>query len=304
MTKRGALLFPLRGRQRQAAVRIARALAHAVDHDLVPRTIYSPIPTVPDPASPEWQRRSALTGIEIDTSAQLAWLERELAPYFPELEPTLAPLLQRGEFNWRNGYFQGLDVAVLFAMLRHLKPQRLIEVGSGFSTRVAVAAAAANAREGHPLALTSIDPEPRADLASGLGPDHAHERRRATDVPLARFLELAAGDVLFIDSSHTVKRGSEVNYLVLEVLPRLASGVVVHFHDIFFPEDYPRAWFERGTYLSEQYLVQAYLAENRRWDVVFAAHAVARDHAARLGVAAPWFDPWDVGQESLWIRRR
>jgi predicted O-methyltransferase YrrM len=193
---------------------------------------------------------------------------------------------------------------VLFAILRQLKPRRLLEVGSGFSTRVSAAAAAANAREGQPLAITSIDPDPRADLASVLSHGHSHERVSATEVPIERFLELAAGDVLFIDSSHTVKRGSEVNYLVLEVLPRLASGVVVHFHDIFFPEDYPRVWFERGVCLSEQYLVQAYLAENRGWEVVFAAHAVARDQAARLRAAVGWFDPAEVGQESLWIRRR
>jgi predicted O-methyltransferase YrrM len=287
------------------AARIMRALAEALGYDVVRRTIYSPIPVFPDPTSPEWQNRSALSGIEIDTAAQLAWLERELAPHFPEIEPALAPFIQRREFSRWNGYFQGLDLAVLFAMLRHLKPHRLIEVGSGFSTRVAAAAAAANAREGRPLVVTSIDPEPRTDLAPVLRHHHhSHERIRANEVPVTRFLELAAGDVLFIDSSHTVKRGSEVNYLVLEILPRLRSGVVVHFHDIFLPEDYPRAWFERGTYLSEQYLVQAYLAENRRWEVVFAAHAVARDHAARLLAAVRWFDPSAVGQESLWIRRR
>lgn len=289
---------------KRAATTLLRAAADALGYDVVRRTCHSPIPAPPDTAFPDGQPCTELAGIEIDTAAQLAWLERELAPYFTEVDPALAPLVERGRFVHRNGYFQGLDAAVLFAILRHLKPKRVIEIGSGFSTLIAAAAAAANRREGHDTALLSIDPEPRVDLAAGLDGAHVHERASAADVPVARFLDLGRGDVLFVDSSHIVKRGSEVNHLILEVLPRLASGVLVHFHDVFLPEDYPRSWFERGTYLNEQYLVQAYLAENPAWEVVFAAHAVAREHGARLRALLARFDPSDVGQESLWIRRR
>lgn len=296
-------LSSLRAGPRRAAKHVLHAAAEALGYDVVRRTPYSPIPARLDRATPDGQPCTSLAGIQLDAAAQLAWLDRDLTPYFPEVEAALAPFVERGEFDFRNGYFQGLDVAVLFAMLRHLKPRRVIEVGSGFSTRVMLAAAAANARNGRPLALTSIDPEPRIDLHVAPGNGHVHERSSATAVPVARFLELAAGDVLFIDSSHTVKRGGEVNYLVLEVLPRLGSGVVVHFHDIFLPQDYPRAWFESGTYLSEQYLVQAYLADNRAWEILFATHAVAQIHAAELRATTKWFDPSDIGQESFWIRR-
>jgi hypothetical protein len=126
----------------------------------------------------------------------------------------------------------------------------------------------------------------------------------ATTVPLEQFMSLEADDILFVDTSHTVKLGSEVNFVVLEVLPRLRSGVLVHFHDIFLPYEYPRAWFARGTYLAEQYLLHAFLIGNKMYEVVLAAHALARRHRQELEQIVPSVAAVRYGPAAFWLRRR
>jgi predicted O-methyltransferase YrrM len=290
-----------RWRLRQLLRPAFRRVAEALGFDVVERNPYSPVPDVPPEDSPEWSRRASLVGLDFDEEAQFAWLEDELAPFLGEFAAALPDAKRELGFEPRNGYFQGVDAALLYSAVRWLKPKRLIEVGCGHSTMLAAAAARRNAAEGAPCQLTAIDPEPRTALVAA----HARlERRPATEMPLARFLELEPGDLLFIDSSHTVKRGSDVNYLVLEVLPRLAAGIVVHFHDIFLPLDYPRAWFARGTFLAEQYLVHAFLLGNRDWEIRCAARALAERNPDRL---RPWLavhEPGSAGPSSLWLRRK
>jgi hypothetical protein len=109
---------------------------------------------------------------------------------------------------------------------------------------------------------------------------------------------------LFIDSSHTVKRGSEVNFLVLEVLPRLPDGVFVHFHDIFLPYDYPQKWLRRGTFLAEQYLVHAFLIGNPDFEVLLATHSLFRGRGDELCAALPPLPTGMLAPASLWLRRR
>ncbi|MFH1178070.1 MAG: class I SAM-dependent methyltransferase [Acidobacteriota bacterium] len=289
---------------RQGAQGLTRRIASQLDLDLVRKTPYSPVPTVPPPSSPEWERASPLAGITLDPAAQLGWLEATLAPHLAELCSRVAPPDGDLRLDLRNGYYQLVDAALLWAMVRHFRPRRLLELGAGFSTLISAAACAANAREDDAVELVSVDPEPRIGLAPVLPGLTRLERRSAAELPLDRFLALEANDILFIDTTHTVKRGSEVNYLVLEVLPCLRAGVVVHFHDIFLPYEYPREWFAAGTYLAEQYLLQAFLIENDTYEILFAAHAVSRALPARLAKVIPLFDPTTVGQEAFWMRRR
>jgi hypothetical protein len=111
--------------------------------------------------------------------------------------------------------------------------------------------------------------------------------------------------VLFVDTSHVVKRGGEVNRIVLGVLPRLRTGVLVHFHDVFLPYDYPRLFFELGGHFSEQYLLAALLSGSEDWEVVIAAQALWRDRREALVEAIPTLrDPGPVGPSSFWLRRR
>jgi Methyltransferase domain len=126
---------------------------------------------------------------------------------------------------------------------------------------------------------------------------------RAQDVPASTFASLAARDVLFVDTTHTVKVGSDVNHIVLDVLPRLAPGVVVHFHDIFLPYEYPRRWLEDfGLYWSEQYLLQAFLALNPDFEVLVAVTALLRERGDAFAALLP-DGATRGGGAAFWIRR-
>ena len=121
---------------------------------------------------------------------------------------------------------------------------------------------------------------------------------------MSTFTELAAGDVLFIDSTHIVRTGGDVVFEFLEVLPRLAPGVVVHIHDIFLPDEYPRAWLkENAMFFNEQYLLQAFLCHNDRYEIVWTSSYMARRYPDRLREAFPSFATgrWPGGA-SFWIR--
>jgi predicted O-methyltransferase YrrM len=284
--------------------RAFRAVAERLGFDVVSHSIYSPIPAVEPKNDPVWSKpQTTLAGIELDLEAQLAFVERELARFVPELSAPDDPPAGGG-FHHRNVWYRALDAELLYALLRHLKPRRLLELGSGYSTLVAAQAARANAGEGRPLDVTSIDAAPREALLRGIDDVVRLERGRAEELPLARFGELERGDVLFVDTSHTVKHGSEVNWLVLEVLPRLAPGVVVHFHDVFLPYAYPRKWLVDEMMLAEQYLIQAFLTGNRDWRVLVAAHALARAEPDRLARTFPSLGRTpSAGPGAFWLER-
>ncbi len=203
--------------------------------------------------------------------------------------------------------FRELDAAVYYALLRQLGPRRVLEIGSGHSTRVACTALARNQRDGRPGKVTCIEPYPSAMLTSGELPVELI-RRNVEDVDLALFRSLAPGDVLFIDSTHTVKYNSDVCREVLDILPSLASGVFVHFHDIFFPYDYPPEWLiDRRTAWNEQYLVEAFMAYNSRFEVVYANHLMSTDYPEIAAQLWPDVVRWETPNHragSFWIRKR
>jgi predicted O-methyltransferase YrrM len=271
-------------------------------YDFVRRGMYSPVPGVPPPAWEGWHRRQPLCGVRFDLDRQVRYLERELAPYLHEFRPP-AVASEAVEYHLDNEFYLRGDAEVLYAVIRRHTPRQILELGGGFSTLVSAEACAANARAGHPVEMTSVDPEPRTSLPQRLAGTVQRDRADAREVPLERFLALEADDVLFIDTTHTVKRGSEVNRLVLEVLPRLRDGVLVHFHDIFLPYDYPRALLAQGMYLNEQYLVHALLVENPRWDVLLGLHALARERPEPLRAAIPSFEGNEPLPSALWMRR-
>ncbi len=201
-------------------------------------------------------------------------------------------------FFQANGKFEGLDARLWFCLLRHIAPARVIEVGSGFTTLLATDV---NRRflEGN-VRLTSIDPYPAPFVRPLAGSGLELVESPVQDVPMRRFEELNSGDVLFIDSSHVSKTGSDVNFLYLEVLPRLAEGVVIHVHDIFLPDEYPADWvLEEERSWNEQYLVQALLTYTYGLEIVAANH-----------FAATWLPELiaetfglHCGGGSLWLRK-
>lgn len=204
-------------------------------------------------------------------------------------------------YYWDNRVFEYADAFVLYAMLRRLRPKRWIEIGSGFSSAVLL-----DALDRHPELATRplfVDPDPTR--VNKLLSDADRRRceylqQRVQDVPLERFLELEAGDVLFVDSSHVSKIGSDVNWLFFEVVPRLPRGVYLHVHDIPPDFEYPRAWVDAGWAWNEAYLLRALLMFNTAFRIeIHPAYLAACDPAAcmRLLPECP-----GIGT-SLWLVR-
>lgn len=256
---------------------VVHRLEDRFQFDLVPRRYWSPIPK----PLPEglWDRPSELAGLTPwDMDAQ-AGVVRELAPLMVSRDDPLCD----------SEFYGGDDARVLYAMVRHRRPAKLVELGSGHSTKVIRAAIARD----H-LACDHRCYDPYPGFTGTPTPGFDIEPSAIQDLPMTVFEELGDGDVLFVDTTHTVKAGSDVNRLVLDVLPRLAPGVLVHFHDIFLPYEYPREWLsEMRLYWAEQYLLQAFLSGNEQWDVVLGNYAVARAGKGLEGRAS-----------GFWMQRR
>jgi hypothetical protein len=281
-------------------------VANQVDLDVLQRSIYSPIPSLPPPADQIWKHRTSGLDHLFDADKQLQYLA-ELRPYMNEFNEAIERF---PDFKLWNGLYQAGDAEALYAVVRTVRPRRLIELGSGYSTYVIAAATERNRSEGNPTNAIAVDPEPRVSLEH-VGPNVSFERRDCRAVPIEEFESLQSGDVLFIDTSHAVKLGSEVNWLLLDVLPRLRSGVHVHVHDVFLPYEYPRYLFEFGSYFNEQYLLQALLTENERWDVLLGLAFLFKEKSPELLDAIPSLQEPVPGLEVLpyvpaafWIRRR
>jgi hypothetical protein len=292
----------VRAARRRIGRRLVEPVANRLGFDLLEKHYYSPVPDVASITPAVWDGPSALAGLEFDPRSQLEFLERELAPYLSEFAPLRASNGKSGEFYLDNNTYESVDAETLYAMIRRHAPARVVELGSGSSSLVIAEAVSRNARDSRPCEYQIFDPYPSPELEPVLDRIAGTARLGATQVPLSTFNALDDGDVLFVDTTHTVKTGSDVNYIVLDVLPVLRAGVLVHFHDIFLPWEYPRRWVEGKRYWAEQYLLQAFLAFNTSFDVLFGAQAVARAFPTELGRLIPSFGP-GVSPGALWIRR-
>jgi hypothetical protein len=238
-----------------------------------------------------------MPGVELDPDRALGYLRDELAPQLAEFaSPQAGPAARPGGYDISNDSFGTTDGAVTWAMIRKHRPERVLELGAGSSTLLIRDALAANG-QGHQIV---VDPFPR-DHELGDG-DFDLRRISAGDLTAADFEALAADDILFVDTTHTVKVGSEVNHVILEGLPRLAPGVLVHFHDVYLPFEYPRDQVEGlGYHWAEQYLLQAFLAFNDDFEVLIPLHLLVREHSQDLEGILP-LPPTGAG--SIWLRRR
>jgi predicted O-methyltransferase YrrM len=206
------------------------------------------------------------------------------------------------EYFVMNDQYPPLDAWLLEAMIQWLRPRRMIEIGSGFSSLVT---ARVN-REllGGQLRFTCVEPYPRQFLLDGVPGISDLIVDLIQDVPLEAFDSLGARDILFIDTSHVVKTGGDVTWIFHEIVPRLATGVVVHIHDIFLPSEYPEAWVAEGRSWNESYLVHSFLAFNEAFEVVFGNSFMAERHPDVLAGAFPgWPTSPSRGGASLWLRR-
>ncbi|RGP39968.1 hypothetical protein BPTFM16_00244 [Altererythrobacter insulae] len=227
-----------------------------------------------------------LPGLELHPEEQLAMLD-EFAMYQSELADIAAGAKDANEFVHGNGAYEYADAESLYAMLRHSRPARVIEVGSGHSTRIAKTALDANTAKSHEPPSKHICIEPyEMDWLENLGVETV--RSRVQDIDRALFDELSSGDVLFIDSSHVIRPFGDVLFLFQQVIPRLSKGVLVHVHDIFTPRDYPESWLRNQRRLwNEQYLMETLLAHSTRYRVRLALNWLANNYGPRMASVFP-----------------
>jgi hypothetical protein len=245
------------------------------------------------------QRKRRLPGVDLSIGEQLNLLSKfryaeELKAIPSQSDGSLSPY-------YDNPSFAPADSGVYHCLLRYAKPRHVIEVGSGQSTRFAANALALNSAEGHAGELLAIEPYESPELER-LGATVIRER--VEDVGSQVFGRLEARDVLFIDSSHVVRPGGDVAFLLLEVVPALPPGVLVHIHDVFTPGDYPTEWSRRRWFWTEQYVVEALLTHNTRLEIVLAVHDLLMRYPRELGEACP-VPPGAVPGPtpgSLWVR--
>lgn len=285
-------------------VAAGRDLARRAPQFVPPGHFYSPIPAIA-----EVQRDHArlfrdpvrtLPGIALRERQQLDLLAGFKGYYAELCFPEEKVPGQR--YFYKNNFYSYSDAIFLYFMLRHLRPRRVVEVGSGFSSCVTLDT---NDRFlGGDVRCTFIEPYPDR-LLSLLEPGDASRieivRQRLQDVPLEPFLELQAGDILFIDSTHVAKIGSDVNYIFTEILPGLVPGVHVHFHDVFYPFEYPAEWVYDGRAWSEAYLLRAFLSFNRDFAIVLFNTFLEHFHREMFAAEFPLCLRNTGG--SIWIRR-
>lgn len=227
---------------------------------------------------------------EVQFGQRLAALEA-FAPQLQSFNNTQPPLPR-----WQQSWFPRLDGAMAYGLTRQVCPHRIVEVGSGHSTRFF---AQACRDEGLDTELVCIDPAPRADLSRL---DVTLVRTPVQQADMALFERLQAGDMLFIDSSHLLLPGSDVDWLLNRVWPRLAAGVLVHFHDVLLPDDYPAHWRWRGY--NEQQGVAVLLGSGAA-EPLWASHYVASRMQSQLqgSVVARLPIPDEALETSLWLRK-
>lgn len=267
-----------------------------------PGHFYSPLPSSAEVA--EAYARGGFgppfAAVDLNEAGQLARLESFAAGYAEQPFPENAVPGRR--FYLNNQSYGAYDAIMLYGMLRQIQPRRIIEVGSGYSS--AAMLDLNEHRFGGRVELTFIDPD-MARLRPLLREDDKGKvnliERRVQEVPLDVFGRLEAGDVLFIDSSHVSKIGSDVNHLFFSVLPALPVGAWVHIHDVAGNLEYPREWLEEGRAWNEQYLLRAFLMYNRAFQVELSSGWLFNEQHAFIAERMPLCAQGGGGQ--LWLRK-
>lgn len=270
---------------------------------------YSPVPDIKELESRGiWSKKSKMAGIDIGVDRQLQLVNELGTAFGQECSWPKHQTANSIDFFTHNNSFSYGCAAALHTMIRKFKPKKIVEIGSGNSSKVIAAALKRNESEtGIPAHYRIVDPYPNPYVFE-LGANQVDSKRVELCNP-EDFRNLAENDILFIDSSHVVKPGSDVNFLILDVLPNLNPGVVVHFHDISLPYEYPKAYATSPTFRvfwNEAYLLQAFLSGNQDFEVLLMMNLVQEEHMDVFQKAFPHFslsDNW-ANSGSFWIRRK
>ena len=277
----------------------------------VPVDFHSPVPDIDDLEKRNvWGLRSGLEGIDLRVDAQLKFLNELGSNYSDECQWPLSPTNNSSQFYIQNNSFSYGCAASTHCMIRYCKPENVIEIGSGMSSMVISDALSINhTKDRQRSKYIIVDPYPSSFAKNkSLKTIECHETRVEL-LDSAFFNCLKADDILFIDSGHCVRIGGDVNYLFLDILPRLEPGVIVHIHDISMPYEYPKVYATSETFRqfwTEQYLLQSFLAFNNAFEVLLAMHYLMKDHGKAFKMTFPYYNP-DIHRltsGSFWIRRK
>ncbi len=266
---------------------------------IIPDFFYTPVFAPADVPAAAWEQTFADCG-KFDIESQKGFLS-EARAYREELAafPVDPPASDDGStYYWGNEQFSHADAALYYACIRRFRPKRILEVGSGHSTKLALEAVRRNGAG----SILCIEPHPPAWLrpVPGTLEIHAEGVQAAPD---SLFLSLEPGDILFIDGSHISKTGSDVNHLFLRILPRLPPGVMVQVHDICLPFEYPKYWSEDVLcYWNEQYVLGALLANSSKFEILAGVYFFQKTDPGTLLSVIPDLPGVMPGGGSLWLR--
>ena len=268
---------------------------------------YQPIPDTRTLKDDLWEKQSELVGIDINEEGQINLLSLFSSKFKEEYESfpinkTSIPY----QYYVNNGAIGSVDGEILYCMVRHFKPKKIFEIGSGNSTYLSAQAILKNKEEdnNYECELVAIEPYPNDILKAGFPGLSKLIPKKVQDIPLSEFKKLRENDILFIDSSHVLKIGSDVQYEYLEILPRLHKGVIVHLHDIFLPAEYPKEWVLNDyRFWNEQYLLKAFLAFNNSFEVLWAGSYMHLRHSDKLEEVFSSYKRDERWPGSFWIRK-
>lgn len=236
--------------------------------DLLPRHFYSQIPNIATlKKDPYWQAPSSMRGVSgCDIVEQACFLEQCCPPSLMERLPTMQIHKTAVEENGADGGYGAIEAEFLYCFVRSMMPSKIVQVGCGVSTSIVLRAAS---DAGYEPEVVCVEPFPTDFLQGAAAQGRIRlVQEQAQKVPATVFTDLGKNDFFFVDSTHTVKPGSEVNRIVLEILPALPDDVWIHFHDIYFPYDYKRDILEGDLFFwAESTLLHAFLIHNERFSI-------------------------------------
>ena len=278
--------------------------------ELIKRHYYSPLPDLNEIRNNKeyLNNQSLMEGVSIDLENQITLLRSIIPLYWQECWKN-SKNYNNNElaFDFENDSFGYQPAFILYSLIRHLRPNYVIEVGAGNSTLLSATACNKNLQENIDSKLISIEPFPKDFIKQAIPGLHTLIQEKLQDIELSYFKKLKKNDILFIDSSHIVQANSDVTYIFLEILPILETGVYVHFHDIFLPFNYPREWYiNYEAYWTEQYLLQAFLCFNPEFEVVISNYSLDKKHNTKLNeiIPKPHSTLNKCFQSSFWIRKK
>jgi len=271
------------------AVRRSSRLFEIGGYQVVAANYNSPIPQSSELGDDLFSSKSDCVGIDWNIPMQEKYLAQVFPKYFSEVK------------LYENPWLSPIDGSILYAMIRHHKPKKMVEIGSGYSTGIAASAMLKNEPCESKREFVAIDPNPRSTLLIETPGLSKIIQKPVQEIDLEEIIDC---DLLFIDSSHIVKMGGDVNYEILEIVPRLKPGAIVHWHDILLPGEYWKEWVTRDhNFWTEQYLLQSFLQFNQEFEIIWASRYMSLNRTDAIQFAFPSFTPDESRISSFWIRR-